>query len=382
MKRNQPYWLVPLLAAIFLLGLLVNPNQLLNRNPPPVESLNVEQTILNDDGITLKLRAAGSQPMQIAQVQVDGAYWQFSQQPPGNIPRLDTATLDIPYPWVSRASHHIQLLTNTGLTFNHTIDVALATPEWSLSTLLTYSWMGLYVGLVPVGLGMLSYSFLTRLGKSGLGFVLSLTVGLLAFLFVDTLQEGLELGQQAVSAFQGQALVWLGSAIAFLTLVTISRRQGKPPQGKALSIYLAMGIGLHNFGEGLAIGTAFAVGESALGTFLVVGFTLHNLTEGLGIVSPLLKHKTRWLTFLFLAMLAGLPAIPGIWLGAFAFSPHWAALCLGIGAGAILQVMVELGIHLWQTTSSFNRSQFSPLNLAGFTLGIIVMYGTAILVKF
>jgi len=380
MKRVQRYWLLPLLGVIILLGLLVNPNQLLNRNAPPVESLHVEQTILDEDGMTLQLRAAGSKPMQIAQVQVDGAYWEFSQQPPGPIPRLDTATLEIPYPWVSGEAHHIQLLTNTGITFNHTIDVALATPELSLSTLLSYTWLGLYVGLVPVGLGMLCYPILTRLGNAGLAFVLSLTVGLLAFLLVDTFQEGLELGEQAVSAFQAQSLVWLGSAIAFLTLLTISRTQGSAPKGRSLAAYLALGIGFHNFGEGLAIGTAFAVGELALGTFLVIGFTLHNLTEGLGIVSPLLKQKTRWLTFLGLAILAGLPAIPGIWLGAFAFSPHWAALCLGIGSGAILQVMVELAAYLFKTTQTFNRPQFSPVNLIGFTLGVVVMYGTAILV--
>jgi zinc transporter ZupT len=381
MKGNRRNWLLPLLLAICLLGLFLNPMQQLNRNAPPVESLNVEQTILEEDGITLKVRAAGSQPMQIAQVQVDGAYWQFSQQPPGNIQRLDTATLDIPYPWVSGHAHHIKLLTNTGMSFDHTIDVALATPELSVSTLLTYSWLGLYVGLVPVGLGMLCYPYLARLGKSGLAFVLSLTVGLLAFLLVDTFQEGLELGSQAIGAFQGEALVWFGSAIAFLALLTISRGQGNPPQGQALATYLALGIGLHNFGEGLAIGTAFAVGKLALGTFLVVGFTLHNLTEGLGIVSPLLKQKARLLTFFSLAMLAGLPAIPGIWLGAFAFAPHWAALCLGIGAGAILQVIVELGDYLFQTTQTWNRPWLSPLNFAGFTLGILVMYGTAMLVK-
>lgn len=374
--RKSRLLVLPLVLLLFLLGLFLTPKQLLDRDSPPVESLKVERTILDEDGMTLKLRAAGSQPMQIAQVQVDGAYWQFSQQPPENIPRLETATLKIPYPWVSGETHHLSFLTNTGITFDHTIEVALATPQWSLSTLLTYSWLGLYVGLVPVGLGMLCYPYLKRLGQSGLAFILSLTLGLLAFLLVDTFQEGLEIGKQAVSALQGEALVWFGSAIALLTLLTIGRRKGKSP--KALSTYLALGIGLHNFGEGLAIGTAFAVGELALGTFLVMGFTLHNLTEGLGIVSPLLKQTPRFWYFVFLAMLAGLPAIPGIWFGAFAFSPHWAALFFGIGSGAILQVMIELGGYFW----SQQRDQLSPLNLAGFTLGIAVMYGTGILVKF
>ncbi|BAQ66364.1 hypothetical protein [Geminocystis sp. NIES-3709] len=261
MKINKLNWLLPIILVIFLLGLVVNPVQLLNHNVPPIESLTVEQTILNENNITLKIRAAGSQPMEISQVQVDGAYWQFSQQPEGNIKRLAMVTLDIPYPWVNGETHHLKFITNTGLTFDHTIDVAVATPKWSFSTLLIYTWIGLYVGLVPVVLGMLSYPYLNTLGKSGLGFILSLTIGLLGFLLVDTFQEGLELGNKMASAFQAQGLVWFGSAIAFLTLLTISRRKGKPPEGKALSAYLATGIGLHNFGEGLAVGTAFALGN-------------------------------------------------------------------------------------------------------------------------
>ncbi|WP_228021937.1 ZIP family metal transporter [Vasconcelosia minhoensis] len=177
-------------------------------------------------------------------------------------------------------------------------------------------------------------------------------------------------------------MVWLAATVAFLALLAVGRRRGKPPEGIALSTYMALGIGLHNLGEGLAIGTAFALGEIALGSFLVLGFTLHNLTEGLGIVAPLLKDKLRWPTFLSLAALAGLPAVVGIWVGAFAFSPHWAALFLGIGAGAILQVMVEVGTYLQRRLSQPDGSGLSSLGIAGFTIGLIVMYGTAFLVKF
>lgn len=377
-------WLLPplLLAGLAALLLTLSPAQLLNLNAPPLESLTVERTILNEDGITLKVRAEGSAPMTIAQVQVDGAYWAFTQQPSGPIRRLATATVQVPYPWVEGEAHHVQFLTNTGVTIAHPIDVALPTPALSLATLLGYGWLGLYVGLVPVGLGMLCYPYLKVLGQRGLTFVLTLTLGMLAFLLVDTLQEGLELAGKAAIAFQGQALVWFAATVACLTLFAVGRRRGKPPEGSALSTYMALGIGLHNLGEGLAIGTAFALGEIALGSFLVIGFTLHNLTEGLGIVAPLLKQKLRWQTCVALAALAGLPAVVGLWVGAFAFSPHWAVLFLGIGAGAILQVIVELSTYLQQQLHQSRRSGLAGLSLAGFTTGLLVMYSTALLVKF
>ncbi len=106
---------------------------------------------------------------------------------------------------------------------------------------------------------------------------------------------------------------------------------------------IALGIGLHNLGEGLAIGAAFATGAAALGSFLVVGFTLHNITEGDGIAAPLLRGEMPGLlTFFGLAVLAGSPAILGTWIGSLAFSPFLAALFLSLGAGAILQVIWEV----------------------------------------
>ena len=161
--------------------------------------------------------------------------------------------------------------------------------------------------------------------------MLALTVGLLAFLLVDTLEEGLEIAAGAASALQATALVWLGALITFLALMVVGRRGGRAPEGVALATFIALGIGLHNLGEGLAIGASFATGEAALASFLVIGFTLHNLTEGVGIAAPLLEARPRLGVFAALAALAGLPAVAGTWIGAFAFAPHWAALCFGIG---------------------------------------------------
>ena len=384
MKKTWLWAILPLVALITSIGIFISTNPLspLGVSAPPLENLTIERTVLGDRGISLLVRAEGSEPMQIAQVQVDGSYWTFTQKPPGAIPRLSTAWIDLPYPWVENETHHLNLITNTGISFEHTIDVAVATPQFTLSRLWGFTLLGLYVGVVPVGLGMLFYPSLKTLGGEGMKFILALTLGMLAFLLVDTLEEGLELANSAANAFAGSILVWAIAAISFLTILTIGRSRGKAPEGQSLSTYLSFSIGIHNLGEGLAIGTAFAVGEAALGSLLVVGFTLHNLTEGIGIAAPLVKSKPTFITFLGLTVLAGLPAVLGTWLGVFAFSPHWAAIFMGIGVGAILQVIVEIGSYLARTASKIGGTWLSKISLAGFSAGLIVMYGTALLVNF
>lgn len=383
-KKFAWLWaIIPLaiLGALIWLFLATDPLKPLGVSAPPLESITVERTILNDEGISLLIRADGSEPVQIAQVQVDGAYWEFTQEPAGPLSRLETARINLPYPWVEGEAHHIAFITSTGAAFEHSIEVAVPTPRFSFARLLAFALLGIYVGIVPVTLGLLFYPYLRTLGPRGLQFLLALTVGLLAFLLIDTLQEGFELAAGAAGAFQGSALVWLAALLSFLALLAVGRRSGKAPEGLALATYLALGIGLHNLGEGLAIGASFAIGEAALGSFLVVGFTLHNITEGIGIASPLVKHKPKLLTFFALAALAGLPAVLGTWIGAFAFSPQWAALFLGIGAGAILQVIVEVGAYLARTAQRADGGWLSTTNFAGFTAGLVIMYLTAFLVN-
>lgn len=386
-KTSSSRWswlwaVIPLaiLGGLIWIFLTTDPLRPLGVSAPPIEQLTVERTVLGDDGVTLFVRADGSEPLTLAQVQVDGAYWDFTQEPPGPLGRLETARIAIPYPWVKGELHEVTLLTRTGVTFGHTIEVAEPTPQPTPARALAFALLGLYVGVVPVTLGLLFYPFLKTLGARGLQFLLALTVGLLAFLLVDTLLEGLELVAGAAGAFQGAALVWLAALLSFAALFALGRRSGKPPEGLSLATYLALGIGLHNLGEGLAIGAAFAIGEAALGSFLVVGFTLHNITEGIGIAAPLTKQRVRLVTFLGLGALAGLPAVAGTWLGAFAFSPQWAALFLGIGAGAILQVIVEVGSYL-SRRSSHHGNWLGGTSLAGFAIGLLVMYLTAFLVN-
>jgi hypothetical protein len=387
LKSNKSIkWLWAVIPLALLAGLIwlffqVNPLKPLGVSSPPVEEITVERTILNEEGIKLLVRANGSKPVDIAQIQVNAAYWKFSQKPQGPLGRLETAWISLPYPWVKDELHEITFVTSTGATFGHTIEVAVPTPEWTFSRLLAYALLGIYVGVIPVTLGLLFFPFLKTLGTRGFQFILSLTMGLLAFLLIDTIMEGLELGAMAANAFQGTALVWLAALVSFLVLLGVGRYNGKAPKGFKLAFYLALGIGLHNLGEGLAIGAAFVSGEAALGTFLVVGFTLHNITEGIGIASPLVDKKPALLTFIGLAALAGLPAIAGTWIGAFAYSPQWAALLLGIGAGSILQVIVEVGAYLIRYSEKEGQYFLSGVSISGFGVGILVMYVTALLVN-
>lgn len=347
---------------------------------PPVENLTFERTILGPDGIRTLVRAGGSEPMTIAQVQVDDAYWQFRQEPSGTIARGDTAWISLAYPWVLGEAHTIRIITNTGMTFDHLIEVAVPTPTRDTMRLTSQAILGAFVGLLPVAIGLMFYPALRGVGRNGMDFLLSLTVGLLAFLLVDAFAEALELSAQAAALFQGPTMVVLAAVSSFLLLMAAGRRHGVPT-GLALATFIALGIGLHNLGEGLAIGAAFASGAAGLGTFLVLGFTLHNITEGIGIAAPILKQRPPLWSFVALTLLAGGPAVIGLWIGSLAYAPQWSALALAIGAGAILQVIVEVVSMQLRQRGDGTRALLAPAAMAGLAAGVGFMYVTAMLVK-
>jgi zinc transporter ZupT len=229
---------------------------------------------------------------------------------------------------------------------------------------------------------MLWFPFMRRVDRKWMNAILALTIGLLIFLLVDTLLEALELAAEVPGAFQGVPMVVFGALLSLALLLAIGQRRGENSP-LSLATLIALGIGLHNLGEGLAIGAAFASGAAALGSFLVVGFTLHNITEGVGIAAPLIRgEQPSFRTFVLLALLAGAPAILGTWFGGLAFSPFLATLFLSLGAGAILQVVWEVSKLLVNDARRQKQPLLSWLNLAGLTAGIVIMYVTAFLVKF
>lgn len=376
-------WLVvPLLTILAAISWLFagDPLESFRNGAPPVEKLTFERVVLDAQGIHVTVRAGGSEPMRIAQVQVDDAYWSFVQVPPGPLNRGAAARLDIPYPWVLGEAHAVNVVTSTGTTFSHDIPVAVATPDAGARQLVSQALLGAFVGILPVAIGLMLFPLLRGVGTAGMRFLLALTVGLLAFLFVDSFEEALELAGRAAPLYQGVTLVVLTAVAAFVLLLAVSHRS-ENRTGEALAWSIALGIGLHNLGEGLAIGGSFAAGAAGLGTFLVLGFTLHNITEGIGIAAPLLREKPRFALFVGLALLAGGPAIIGMWLGSMAIAPQWLAITLAIGAGAIAQVIVELIGYLYRTSRGDRASLLGGSVLSGVMLGFAVMFTTAMLVK-
>jgi zinc transporter ZupT len=388
-NERVPRWILalfPILILILLVALfaLLDPLAFFSGSFPPLEELTIQRVTFPEQGqIRLELINGAPDPVTVSQVLVDDAYWHFTIDPQNTLSRLEQATIDLAYPWVNGEPLSVVLITSTGVTFPAEVDVALLSPQTGAPTFIAYGLLGIYVGVIPVALGMLWYPFMRRVSRKWVDAFLALTVGLLIFLFIDTLLEALEISANLPASFQGVPLLLFGTLFSFGILMAVSQRRGG---GTPLSIasFIALGIGLHNLGEGLAIGAAFATGAAALGSFLVVGFTLHNITEGVAIAAPLTAQEQRpkIITFILLAMLAGLPAMLGTWIGGFAFNPLFAVLFLSLGAGAILQVIWEVSRFLWKGAQREGTTAVSWLNFAGLTAGIMIMYLTAILVKF
>lgn len=360
-----------------------------DRNAPPIETLSVQQVRLPGPGqIEMEIVNDGPDDITIAQVQVDDAYWEFMMSPQGSLERLESATISIPYPWVQDEAHAITLLSSTGVVFTAEVPVAIESPNAGREEIVRFGLVGLYVGIVPVVLGLLWFPFMRRLGRKGMNFVLALTIGLLVFLVVDMWGEAQEVALTAPTALKSDVLIPVLAVLSAGLLIVVGhalqRRNeaaSERKSGLALAYQIAIGIGLHNLGEGLAIGSAFAIGEAALGVFLIAGFTLHNVTEGVGIAAPLVQNRPSLWHFAALAAIAGGPAIIGTWIGAFTYSPFWTTVFLAIGIGAILQVVWSVGRLIWRSQQRHAEPALTWITLGGLAAGFAVMYFTALMVS-
>ncbi len=377
--------LVPfILLGVILTWIVISGGGLTELSGPPVEQVAIERVTLPEPGvIRVEIVNDGPQTVTIPQVFVDDAYFGFDAEPSTTIPRLGRAIYTIYYPWVAEEAHTIVFLSSLGATFETAVAVAVETPQLSTNLFLQFGLVGLYVGIVPVGLGMLWYPFMRRLSRSAMNFILALTVGLLVYLAIGTWLDANEFALGLPAFWQGVPLVIIIAVISLgvlLAVGNIGRKGESTPLGIAYRI--SLGIGLHNLGEGLAIGAAFASGQGALGTFLILGFTLHNVTEGVGIASPIVRQNPGLRHFALLLLIAGGPAILGTWIGGFAFDPVSATIFLAIGVGAILQVVWEVGKLVARDTEKLGKPLVNWVNLGGFVVGIALMYFTAFMVKF
>jgi zinc transporter, ZIP family len=379
--RRAPNWLaalLPLALLAALIGVFVALDAPgLERNGVPVEEVAVERTALHPGEIELTLRNDGPDSVRIVQAIVNDGFAGFEQDD-ADLGRLDRSKVSISYPWIEGEAYEVALLTSTCATVDASVEVAAETPDADVGFYGLMGLIGLYVGIIPVAIGMLWLPWMRRLDRRWLQFLLALTIGLLVFLGIDAALEGLDLGTSGAESLGGGGLMWLGAALAYLVLAGVDswleRRGGG---GERVALLVAIGIGLHNLGEGLVIGSAYAVGSLALGAALVVGFAIHNTTEGLAIVAPVAQDRPRIPRLAMLGLIAGAPAVVGAWIGASAFDPSLAAFMFGLGVGAIARVVVQIAPQVRERGGRL----LHPVAVAGLIAGLTVMYATSLLIS-
>lgn len=381
--------LLPVLMLAGLLALFLRWGEVLVGKPPiPPDALlkiEFERVRFLPGEVVATVRNTGPDAVTIAQVAVNDALWQFAVSPGATLGRMQQATVTIPYPWEPGDPVEVKVISSNGLAFKRKVEVAAETPRPSLKVLGAFALLGIYVGVIPVYLGFLWFPFLRRVRERWFHFFLSLTAGLLIFLGVDALKEALEAAGKVPGAFKGVGIILIGVSLGLLGLMAVGQRtMGRAESGVpgdrrlALAYMIAAGIGLHNLGEGLAVGAAYALGNVALGTFLIVGFTIHNTTEGFGVVAPIARDSVQLRHLLAMGLLAGGPTVVGTWIGGLTYSALWSILFLALGAGAIFQVVYEL---LKLMVRDARETAGSAANVLGLVLGLVIMYLTGLLVQ-
>jgi zinc transporter, ZIP family len=392
-RRSGPrrLWaLVPLLLLAGVVALFASSGasllDLVGRAPPPLDQFNIRRVEFKPGEIRIRVTNPQRPKLTIASVTVDDAIVPFTLNGPAQLKRLRSSTIIVPFQWVEGDPYTVGVTSSSGIQTTFDVPAAIETPGASPRGFLGYSILGFLVGVVPVALGLAWLPSLRRADPRWVAAFMALTAGLLSFLAFDAFAEALNLQARLPGGFQGTGLILLGIASSYLGLTFISQRfsgrgqreRSAPLEGAALATLVAIGIGLHNLGEGLAIGSSIAIGELALGTFLIVGFMVHNITEGLAIAAPIAGGaKVSRSRLAALALVAGAPAVVGGWVGGFLTSDLLGVLFFSLAVGAALQVVVEVGRYVARRAPGGLRSGHV---VAGYLAGIVVMYVTGLLV--
>jgi zinc transporter, ZIP family len=437
--------------AGMIIFLLSSYGQSLINTGIPLPQVTIEKVEFHDNQILAYIRNTGPMEIVVSQADVNDRIQPAAIEPSSMIPRLGEARVMIPFPWIPGTPYEIGITTSDGTRFSKSVEAAALAPTPDANQALLFTSLGVYVGVIPVMIGLMWYPYIRRISIGKYSFFLSLTAGLLVFLGIDALLEVNEIVNENLAAvFNGQALSVLVTISSFIVLLYTSERLTQRAIEKAvlnknshslasslsveelakkpekfstekqegeiysksakvsssssltqeaqiqmqryqqllkpltISMMIAIGIGLHNFGEGLTIGAAILLGEVALSTFLIVGFTLHNTTEGLAIVAPIAKiERSRRMIIrrlVMMGLIAGVPTIAGTWIGGFLYSPIAAVIFLSVGAGAIFQVVYSLISWIsHHQKSGPSSSSLSGHVIAGFITGLLIMYLTGLL---
>jgi ZIP family zinc transporter len=406
-----------------IIFLITYPGFLFQTSIEPLPELSVEKVEFSEGIITAFVRNTGPSELTIAQADINDRIHPAAVEPGLKLARFGEAKVIIPFNWNVAEPYEIGITIDDGTRFSKMVDAAAPAPQPTVEQASTFALIGTYVGIIPVMMGLLWYPFIRRLSTNKYNFFLSLTAGLLVFLGIDALLESNEIAVATLApTYNAQILIIMIAIVSFLSLLYVSHKlvqrassvyqsdesvtgglspsESNPKlEGQisgasfsfnssqqqllirpiAISMMISIGIGLHNFGEGLAIGAAVLLGEVALSTFLILGFTLHNTTEGLAIVAPVAKNRRVPITKLvIMGLIAGVPTIFGAWIGGFLYSPIATIIFLSIGAGAIFQVVYSIGSWMYQTSGARGLNNGSIIG--GFTVGMLIMYLTGLLI--
>jgi len=398
--------IIPIAVLASMIAFLLGPGQSFINMGTPLPEVTIERIEFHEGKIVALIRNTGPMDVTVVQADVNDRIHPAVIEPSKELPRLAEAKVVIPFPWNTGEPYEIGVTTSDGTRFSKSVTAAALAPTPTIEQASFFALIGTYVGIIPVLIGLLWYPFIRSLRSGAYRFFLSLTAGLLVFLGVDALVESNEIAAENVAGvFNGQILIVMITIFSFLILMYLSEKLVARAQMRsapesttsvhteqqqlqllrplAIALMISIGIGLHNFGEGMAIGAAVVLGEIALSTFLIVGFTLHNTTEGLAIVAPLAKIGRRKMIIkklILMGIIAGAPTIAGTWIGGFLYSPIAAIIFLSVGAGAIFQVV--FAIYSWMNRSDLNRSKIllDTYVISGFVVGMLIMYVTGLLV--
>ena len=376
--------LIPFVFVVLMMVYLFGPGADLLDFGVILPEITIEKIDFVDSEIQATVRNTGHIPVEIVMADINDRIQPAAVEPDRFLERFETTLVRIPFEWNEAEPYTIGITVEDGTRFEKEVEAAAPALELSLDLAIFFAIIGTYVGIIPIMIGLLWLPFIKKISKQKYHFFLALTVGLLLFLAIDSIEEAVEISDENLAdSFNGTLLVSTVVILSFLGLYYSGNKlvekagSSKFTKPVAIALMISIGIGLHNFGEGLAIGAALGMGSIAFSTFLIVGFALHNTTEGIAIAAPMSRGKLMIGKLAAMGIIAGSPAIFGAWIGGFVYSPFTSVIFLAIGAGAIFQVIVV--IMKWIQEES-NQSLSTIAVVSGIAVGMLVMYLTSILV--